>query len=283
LSCEEKSTIVCSTQDMASQNIKNCLLALGKWEAVESDGFSVFEWKGFRIVEIKEALVYQDGLDKRLVECALPARLIIFASRHKSKDGRAIMTVHSTGNINEAKHGGYPKMLAAAAPQAVRSLLCSLSILAEKEKENKCYDVTLECTHHGPCDIDVPSVFIEIGSGQEQWEDEVAGRIIADAILMLKENESPVAVGFGGTHYVPRQTALILETGITFGHIFPSYALPELNEDIIKQAFTKSGADFAYLDRKAMKAQQREELKAIVERIGFEVRKERDIRETEKL
>ncbi|HEY9206706.1 MAG TPA: D-aminoacyl-tRNA deacylase [Candidatus Methanoperedens sp.] len=275
MSGDTKVTIVCSNLDRASKNIRNSLLSLRKWDPVTSDCYSVFESRNFRIVEINEPLINQDGLDKKLFECGLPANLIIFASKHRSKDGRAILTVHSTGNLNEAKYGGTPGKLASTAPQAVRSLLRSLRMLAENEE----YEVTLECTHHGPSDIDVPSVFIEIGSNEKQWLDEVAGRIVAEAILMLKDNESPVAVGFGGTHYAPRQTALVLETDITFGHIFPSHALPELNENIVREAFLKSGADFAYFDRKSMKSEQRGKLEAIIERIGFEVLKESDIRD----
>jgi D-aminoacyl-tRNA deacylase len=109
----------------------------------------------------------------------------------------------------------------------------------------------------------------------------VAGRIVANAILMLKDSDSPVAIGFGGTHYAPRQTALVLETDVTFGHIFPSHALSELDEDIIQEAFLKSKADFAYFDRKSMKAEQREKLSAIIEGLGFEVLKESDIRDME--
>jgi D-aminoacyl-tRNA deacylase len=183
--------------------------------------------------------------------------------------------VHSTGNVNDAKFGGSDKKLAAAAPQAVRSLLRSIKMLAQNEE----YEVTLECTHHGPSDIDVPSVFIEIGSNEEQWLDEVAGRIVANAILMLKEEDSPVAVGFGGTHYAPRQTTLILETDVAFGHIFPGHVLDDIDESMIEQAFRRSRADFAYFDRKSMKAGQRERLGEIIERIGYEVLKESDIRD----
>ncbi len=275
MSGETKTTIICSTADRASQNIKNSLLTLRKWEPVLSNYYTVFELKNFRIVEIKEPLIQQDGLDKKLVKFGLPANLIIFASKHRSKDGRAILTVHSTGNVNEAKYGGVAKKLAVSAPHAVHSLIRSLKILTENED----YEVTLECTHHGPSSIDVPSVFIEIGSNEEQWVDEVAGRIVANAILMLKENELPVAVGFGGTHYAPRQTALILETDITFGHIFPSHVLGDLNEDIVREAFVKSKADFAYFDRKSMNAEQRKKLEAIIGSIGYEVLKGSDIRE----
>jgi len=275
LKSEVKVTVVCSTQDRASQNIKNILLALRKWEQVSSEFYSVFEFKNYRLVEIKDPLIYQDGLDRILKEAGFPANLLIFASKHRSKDARAILTVHSTGNINEAKFGGSQKHLAASSPQAVRSLLRSLKLLSENEE----YEVTLECTHHGPSDLDVPSVFIEIGSNEEQWLDEVAGRIVAEAILLFKESDSPVAVGFGGTHYAPRQTALIFETDVAFGHIFPSHALDFLDEELIHQAFKRSKADFAYIDRKSMKAQQRERLSAMIERTGYEILKESDIRD----
>lgn len=273
---ELKVTVVCSTQDRASQNIKNCILSLRKWDHVGSaDGFSVFEYKDFRIVEIPEPLIYQDGLDQKLSDRGYPASLMIFASKHKSKDMRAILTIHSTGNVNEAKFGGAPKKLAQAAPQAVKSLLRSLKTLTENED----YEVTLECTHHGPGDLDVPSVFIEIGSTEPQWLDEVAGRIVANSILLFKESDSPVAVGFGGTHYAPRQTALTLSTDVTFGHIFPTHALHDIDESMIRQAFARSGADFAYLDRKSMKGEEREKLIGMIERIGFETLKESDIRD----
>jgi D-aminoacyl-tRNA deacylase len=213
-------------------------------------------------------------MDKKLSDQGYPASLIIFASKHKSKDMRAILTVHSTGNVNEAKFGGTPRKLSQAAPQAVRSLLRSLKTLTENEE----YEVTLECTHHGPSDIDVPSVFIEIGSNEPQWLDEVAGRIVANAILLLKDDGSPVAVGLGGTHYAPRQTALILSTDVTFGHIFPTHALNDLDESMIRQAFAGSCADFAYLDRKSMKAEARDKLVRMIESVGFETVKESDIK-----
>ncbi|MBU4077682.1 MAG: hypothetical protein KKI06_13440 [Euryarchaeota archaeon] len=275
MSSDVKVTVVCSTQDRASQNIKKNLLALRKWEQVSSEIYTIFEFKNYRLVEIKDPLIYQDGLDRRLYECGFPASLLIFASKHRSKDNRSILTVHSTGNTNEAKFGGRQNHLAASSPQAVRSLLRSIKLLSENEE----YEVTLECTHHGPSDLDVPSVFIEIGSNEEQWLDEVAGRIVAEAILLLKESDAPVAVGFGGTHYAPRQTALIFETDVAFGHIFPSHALEFLDEELIHQAFIRSKADFAYIDRKSMKAEQRERLSAMIERAGYEALKESDIRE----
>jgi len=211
---ESKVTIVCSIKDRASQNIKNSIFYLRKWDTLPEENIPVFEYKDFRLVEIGESLIFQDGLDKKLSALGYPASLLIFASKHQSKDMRPILTVHSTGNVNEAKFGGAPKTLSYAAPQAVRSLLRSLKMLAENEE----YEVTLECTHHGPSDLDIPSVFIEVGSNETQWLDDVAGRIVAEAILLLKDSDSPV----------------------------PSHALDELDEILISQAFLRSGADFAY-------------------------------------
>lgn len=276
MSGETKITIICSTQDLASQNIKNNLLNICEWEPVKSNcNYPIFEFRNFRITEIDERLIYQDRIDEKLIECGLPTDLIIFASKHRSKDGRAIFTVHSTGNVDVAKFGGRDRELATAAPQMVGSLLRSLNTLAVNED----FEVTLECTHHGPSDVEIPSVFIEIGSNEKQWVDKVAGRIVANAILLLKNKESPIAVGFGGTHYAPRQNALTLETDVTFGHIFPNHALDKLDEKLIKQAFIKSNADFAYFDRKSMKAKLRDKLEAIIEILGYEVLRESDIRD----
>ncbi|MCX9085356.1 MAG: D-tyrosyl-tRNA(Tyr) deacylase [Candidatus Methanoperedens sp.] len=273
---ETKLTIVCSVQDIASQNIKNSLLSLRKWTAqVTEQELAVFEYNNFRILEITGPLINQDGLDKKISDLGYPASLIIFASKHRSKDMRAILTVHSTGNVNEARFGGTPKKLSRAAPNAVRSLLRSLKTLLGNNE----YEITLECTHHGPSDIDVPSVFIEIGSNEAQWLDEAAGHIVANAILHLKDDGSPVAVGFGGTHYAPRQTSLILSTDVTFGHIFPTHALDDIDISMIHQAFERSGADFVYLDRKSMKGSQRDNLIGLIESTGYEIKKESDLKE----
>jgi D-aminoacyl-tRNA deacylase len=218
--------------------------------------------------------IYQDGLDRRLEHCGLESDILIFASRHRSKDGRQILTVHPTGNTKEAKLGGRPMELAAAAPQAMRSIYMNLKIL----NKNEDFEVSLESTHHGPSDLTTPSLFVEIGSSEQEWVQPVAGRIVANALLLLSHESAPVAVGFGGNHYAPRQTKLIEETEIAFGHIFPDYKLDELNEELVRQAFDRSCADFAYLDRKSMKAKQRDNLTDIIESLGYEVLRESDIR-----
>jgi D-aminoacyl-tRNA deacylase len=248
------------------------------WKSIEVDSEKVitaFEFKMFRLVEIDGLHIYQDGLDRQLKACGLDSDIIIFASRHRSKDGRQILTVHHTGNTKEASYGGHPMELAAAAPQAMRSIFLNLKTLAKNED----FEVTLESTHHGPTDLKTPSIFVEIGSSEREWVDPVAARIVANAILMLDNEDVPVAVGFGGNHYAPRQTKLIEETNVAFGHIFPTYKLDDLDETLVGQAFERSCGDFAYLDRKSMNARQRNQLIEIIVGLGYDVLRESDIRE----
>ena len=70
-----------------------------------------------------------------------------------------------------------------------------------KEHELKNFQITLECTHHGPF-IDKPCIFIEIGSTENEWKNRKAGFIIAKTIKEIinefKENTyNEVAVGIG--------------------------------------------------------------------------------------
>jgi D-aminoacyl-tRNA deacylase len=260
---EPKITIVCSTLDKASQNIKNHLLSMREWIHIGcpcgdgcgdpcgdgcGDVCSIYEFDNFRIVEVDKYHIFQDGIDEKLVNCGLPTKLIIFASKHKSKDGRKLLTAHFTGNVKDAEFGGRPQEFARAAPHALRSLLITMQMLAK----NTDYDVSMEY---------------------------VPGEIVANAIMSLDLGEVPVALGFGGGHYAPRQLKLLFETEITFGHNFPSYQLPHINKEMIKVAFEKSDADFVYFDRKSMSARERERIGKIVEELGYEVLREGDIRE----
>mgnify|MGYP001136811958 CR=1 FL=1 len=45
------------------------------------------------------------------------------------------------------------------------------------------YEVMYEATHHGPTDIPLPSCFIELGSTEKEWNDRIAARAVAQAVL----------------------------------------------------------------------------------------------------
>ena len=279
-----KITIICSAPDLASQNIKTRLLSLKEWEPLtlpENSGFSAARRSRdgkFRLIEIEEMHVFQDGLDRKLENAQLPASLIIFASKHRSKEEISSLTVHCTGNPSEeARLGGCPKSLAVSSPAAMKSILMEMKRLVEQNGLK--YDVTLEVTHHGPTELSVPSLYAEIGSTEAQWKDPDAGEVAAKAILAVSLERVPVALGFGGGHYAMRQTGLLLETEISFGHNFPKYQLEFVDEALIRQAIEKSEADFAYFDRKSMKSEDRNRISEILEKFGLRVLKESEIRE----
>lgn len=281
---DPKITIICSAPDLASQNIKTHLLSLREWKLLklpENSGFSTARESAdgkFRLVEIEEIHVFQDGLDKKLEAAGLPASLIIFASKHRSKEEINSLTVHCTGNPSgEARLGGCPRSLAVSSPAAMKSILTEMKLLVDQK--NLKYDVTLEVTHHGPTELSVPSLYAEIGSTEVQWKDEEAGEVAAKAILAVSLEKVPVALGFGGGHYAMRQTGLLLETGISFGHNFPKYQLEFVDEALVRQAVEKSKADFAYFDRKSMKSEDRNRISEVLEKLGLKVLKESEIRE----
>ena len=226
----------------------------------------------------KNMHVFQDGLDRKLENARLPASLIIFASKHRSKEEISSLTVHCTGNpSDEARLGGCPRSLAVSSPAAMKSILMEMKCLVEQKGLK--YDVTLEVTHHGPTELSVPSLYAEIGSTEVQWKDPDAGEVAAKAILAVSLEKVPVALGFGGGHYAMRQTGLLLETGISFGHNFPKYQLEFVDEALIRQAIEKSKADFAYFDRKSMKSEDRNRISEVLEKLGLRILKESEIRE----
>lgn len=279
-----KITIICSAPDLASQNIKNHLLNLKDWNILklpEGTGFSTARESAdrkFRLVEIEEMHIYQDELDRKLEAAGIPASLIIFASKHRSKEEINSLTVHCTGNPSEeARLGGKPKSLAVSSPAAMKSILLEMKKLAQ-EKGLK-YDVTLEVTHHGPTELSVPSTYAEIGSTETQWKDPEAGEVVAKAILAVSLEKVPAGLGFGGGHYAMRQTGLLFETGMSFGHNFPKYQLEFVDEALIRQAIEKSNADFAYFDRKSMKSEDRNRISEILEKLEIKILKESEIKE----
>ncbi|MHC1625487.1 MAG: D-aminoacyl-tRNA deacylase, partial [Methermicoccaceae archaeon] len=139
--------------------------------------------------------------------------------------------------------------------------------------------VSLEATHHGPTDIKVPSLFVEIGSSEGEWDNEQAGKIVAQAILACDmPPEMSVAIGLGGTHYPKRQTVLTLNERVCFGHILTTRVLEGLSEggdaeeklaSMISLAAKQTGAMLAYIDRKALPSSLRKLIEKVLDDIGL--------------
>jgi D-aminoacyl-tRNA deacylase len=290
----KKINILCSAADAASQNIKYHLLQNEYWKKIEQvpdnwkELISVYENQEMRILEIEGHHIYEDRIDEKMKSSGYDTDLIVVASKHKSGDGRSVLTAHFTGNPDKADFGGRPKELSVAAPHMLRLILRNMKTFSDKVD----YEVNMESTHHGPTDLKTPMVYAEIGSSEKQWNDSEAGNIASKVIIKaIKEFISreergeyiPVAVGFGGGHYASRQTELILDSEVTFGHNFPDYQLAFVDREMTIQAFEKSCADFAYFDKKSMSAKERERLSALMNELHYIILRESDIREIGKI
>jgi D-aminoacyl-tRNA deacylase len=256
--------IVCSTADPASHNIALRLLEMVTWE--ECDGYLRSGNRCLIIHDERQTL--QRGLDHRLEELGLFPEVVIFASRHEAKSGMAWLGGHFTGQIAEGK-----RELACAAPAALRSFLHNLRKFAPEG-----FGISAEATHHGPTDTKTPSFFAEIGSTAEQWSDLQLGKVVARSILDLEISDLPVFLGFGGGHYVARQTSLMFEAEIAFGHLFSSYQADLLDGEILKMACEKSNASFAFMDRKSLRSQQKKRISDMLQELGLPVLRSKEIR-----
>ena len=214
-------------------------------------------------------------LDELLAKLDLNPEMIVFPCRHEAKAALPWFGGHFTGIL---KMGEGKSHLSAAAPAGLRSFLHNISAIVSRSMSG--YIVSLEATHHGPVDVRTPSFFAEIGSTKEQWVDEKAGEAVARAILALalETEDLPVFLGFGGGHYVQRQTELIYGSRIAFGHMFSSYQVPDLDLEAVDLARECSNATYAYIDRKSLRSAERKRLEGMVEEIGLPMLKAQEIR-----
>ncbi len=264
--------IICSTADPASLNILHGLLELTSWE--DHGAYRSSDHR--RLVVHGERQIFLRGLDARLESMGIHPEMVVFACRHQSERGVPWMGGHFTGELNGNEGGS--RELSAAAPFGLRSFLLNISKLAPEG-----FRISAEATHHGPTDMSTPSFFAEIGSSQSQWTDPCAGEAVARAILALLADTQetpvpPVFLGFGGGHYVQRQTSLMFEADVAFGHLFSSYQIDSLDREIVEEARLKSGAGYAYIDRKSMRSEEKKRVGAIIDELGLPIMRGKEIR-----
>jgi len=260
------SVIICSETDDASQNVARHLLKRAPWTQC-SDGPAQWTYGNLQLLVIKDRFIKQEALIREL-----NADVIIFSSRHESEKQKGpVFTAHFTGDINGSQH--MSPTLARAAPRALKLVVKRLQQLSDIK-------VLVEVTHHCPCTVNIPSLFVEIGSSKFDWTNDALGDIMAQAILSLdslpRKLKCVTAVGFGGPHYAQRHTDILFSSEICYGHMFATYQLERLSPAIVQEAFEKSQAKFAYFDRKKMGAEG-DRLRLLVLNLGYEVLRKSDI------
>ena len=277
--------LIASTQDPASLNIKQCLLEHSSWG--EHGTFATHtvyehaEMDEILLVTITDRKITHEHLDMELHQrLNIIPKQLIFLSRHRSKMGQPTLTVHPIGNYGTAEFGGKSKTLIPSAPRLMTHLL--RLIKHHKESTDLEHQVCYEVTHHGPY-LETPTLFVEIGSTEQEWNKKTPGVIIAQSLLDLLQDyryetdlsdDIPVLIGIGGGHYAPRFTKVIFEKNAAFGHMIPSYHIEagNMTQEMIEKAMNATPkASGIYISRKAFKKSEVSEYRQWFETMGIPV------------
>jgi D-aminoacyl-tRNA deacylase len=269
-----KLAIIASSKDPAGVNIRNQL--------IESFDFlktrEVFEqskvYLNSRIAgkSIKLYLTNNDLLNYNGFDVQIKADVFIFLSKHQSRADTPSFAVHAIGNWGLNELGGKEKTLCGSCSIMFRNIFLKLNEIAR----NSGYELTMEATHHGPY-VEKPSLFVEIGSTEQEWNNPRNGEIIAKTImksLESEESECKTAIGIGGPHYCNNFNKAVLRSKVALSHICPKYMLEKLDEDLIKQAVrtTSEKVDFVLVDWKGL-GKEKLRILEILERLGLEYKR----------
>jgi len=267
--------IVASTEDVAGMNIAQKILDHYKFEKL-SETFQknpVYS-KTIQNQKVKLLFVNQEIVNTQFITDFLTPNLLVFISKHRAVSGIPTLSVHTPGNLAEAELGGMPRKVSISPASAMKDALLEMAKLKQEMGLN--YEVSYECTHHGPS-LDVPTMFVELGSSPEQWKDLRAAEAVAHAAMaaVSKGSSYPAALGIGGPHYNARFTKIALSTQKAFGHIIPKYAIPLVDAEIIKQCVerTTETVRSAILDWKGIKGADKDRLTAALGKIGVPIEK----------
>jgi D-aminoacyl-tRNA deacylase len=258
--------VINSAQDEAGRNIRRhmeeLLQARGAAGEETRKGGPTFE-----LHEVEGRLIHADGIDRKY-----PSDLIIFISRHTSREPTPVLTVHVTGNLAGADLGGKPRSLPPACPSFMQAILREL-----RRRAPPGYAVSYEVTHHGPTELATPSFFVEIGSTASEWADPRAGRVVAESILAAHPGNCINLAGFGGNHYAARQTEIACTSRGAFGHIAHSREVGALDGEMVALIRARTRAVAAYIDRNALDPRDLSRVDGILGDLGIPVLSEGEI------
>jgi D-aminoacyl-tRNA deacylase len=306
--------IVVSRADRASEHVGEHLLECREWTAAEDDdrpdeagGGTVHRSGPFELRTFADLHLHLDGV----ADAFDHPDLVAFASRHSGETG-PLLTAHFTGNFGPAEYGGADGSLSRAAPAALDAVVAAFEDHAPDR-----YDVGIEATHHGPSEVGVPSLFVELGSDEDEWADPAGARGVARAILALDERgagtggvepgagadaeeasagtggvepgagadaEEAAAgrtvIGFGGGHYAPRFERVLRETDWRVGHVAADWALEAMGDPAENRGVVRQAFEASDATR-ALLDGDHPDLEAVVAELGYDVVSETWLRETD--
>jgi D-aminoacyl-tRNA deacylase len=266
--------LVASKVDKAAVNIADQLLKNHGFDETSEtfDGNPVYS-KNLRNEEAANLVfIEQESVGTQSLGFPSSLRLLIFLSRHKSKSGTPTLSVHTPGNLGEAALGGLPRRVSVSPASAMKEALKAMK--TAQEELGLEYEVSYECTHHGPS-LDVPTMFVELGSSPKQWEDVDAAEAVARGAMAAAVNKKvyPAVLGIGGPHYSRKFTKKALSTETAFGHIIPKYAIGEIDAEILRQCVTRTvePVEKVVLDWKGIRGADKEILLNFLGEIDIEI------------
>jgi len=224
--------IVVSSKDSAGMNIAEQLQQMQEFPSTVGD-------KKIDLFFREEYIIAPDSIDKEI-----DAGIFMFASRHVSNAGIHSLSIHSIGNWGKRMGSGKARSLVPAPAALMKT--CFKLLIENAEKAKLDYEIIQEATHHGPC-MEKPSMFIEIGSDEEHWKDESAGKVVAATIIGAIKNfgssrneKIKTVIGLGGMHHSPNFAKVMLADNTAVSYVCPKYMLESLDERMLKQAMQKS-------------------------------------------
>ena len=283
--------IIASNIDPASINIKKSLLEQSKWEEMDTFNKNIAyqhtSMKDVILLTINDRKILHENIDKEVgKKLKIKPKQAIFISRHTSETGTATLTTHPIGNYGKAEFGGKSNTLCKSSPRLMSELL---RILKKNADDAKTYHkICFEVTHHGPY-LEIPALFVEVGSTKEEWDKKDPADIVAKSVLNLIESyhyeedlprDMPVLIGVGGGHYAPRFTDVVLEKNAAFGHMIPRYQIDSgnIDDEIFEKALqTTPNVKAVYFHRKSLKKSQIREYKQWFEKRGIPAISSKDL------
>lgn len=195
----------------------------------------LFKGKDYDLLIITSPVISADWLESKFDYDGF-----VFLSKHAAESGVLSLTCHSTGNFSDAKFGGNPRQVAIPHPNLQKQYMKSLWGKRDDFKE---FQIIIEATHHGPTALTKPTIFIEIGTTEKQWNDEKLCSSIASVVDSVFTNdipEHPVAIAFGSTHYPEKFTNEIIHGDFALGTVMPKHNLDSLDEVLFKHILERN-------------------------------------------
>ncbi|MDI1495175.1 MAG: D-aminoacyl-tRNA deacylase [Cenarchaeum symbiont of Oopsacas minuta] len=193
----------------------------------------------------------------------------VFLSKHAAESGRLALTCHSTGNFDKALYGGNERQVAVPYYGFQKKYM---QILWNKRDQFNKFHITVEATHHGPTALEIPSIFVEVGTTSLQWNDQHLCARVADVVREAYNTHhvAPYAICFGGTHYPEKFTKMLLEGEYALGTMVPKHALEHIDEEMFLHILERNpGVKVALVDSAGL-GKFKAGIVSMIEKFGLE-------------